>query len=428
MSGMVAKGRLGILGALLMVAACTPDDFKGVEIRYMAWGNPQQLALEKQFCEEFSKDHPGIRVKFIQTPSSAYKYKMVLMLASHTAPDVMRVDHYDFPALVAKDYYYPLDDLIKNDPTYKLSDYFSGAMEEGIYKDKQYGLSVLFGSPIIYYNKDLLAKAGLEEPYNLWKRGEWTWDAYLRYARAMSMKDKSGKPTSFGSWISGLVFQAAVAYTFGGSIMEDGKVTFTTGPTRDAMAFLHDLRFKYKAEPNASQSANSMFSFDGGKIGMEVEWMGITPRLRDTAKFDWDVCPMPIKPGGTTLVKGNQLVMSAESKHPEAAWEFMKFMTGKRTEEKLYVDLRRCFPTRKDVAYSPEFLASGNRPPHHLDAFIYSVEKGRVLPITSRWAEWNTEFNSGLEPLFNGTTHDIDGTLAEAQRRANETLAVREGL
>ena len=425
---MVAGRRwVGLLG-LLPLVACVPDDFHGTEIRYMAWGNPQQLKLEKQFCEEFSQSHPGIRVKFIQTPSSAYHYKMVLMLASHTAPDVMRVDHYDFPALVAKDYFYPLDDLIRKDPEYKLSDYFPGAMEEGRYRGKMYGLSVLFGAPIIYYNKDLLAKANLEEPYNLWKRGEWTWDAYLRYAQAMTTKDGQGKPLTFGSWINSLPFQCAVAYTFGGSIMRDGKVDFAEGPQLEALRFLHDLRFKYKVEPNASQSANSMFSFDGGKTGMEVEWMGITPRLRDTAKFDWDCCPMPIKPGGTTLVKGNQLVMSGESRHPEAAWEFMKFMTGKRAEEKLYVQLRRCFPTRKDVAYSPEFLASGDKPPHHLDAFIFSVEKGRTLPITSRWAEWTTEFNGALEPLFNGTTHEVDQTVAEAQRRANEVLAVREGL
>jgi multiple sugar transport system substrate-binding protein len=425
---MVAKVRLGVLAALLPLAACTPDDFKGVEIRYMAWGNPQQLALEKKFCEDFTKEHPGIRVKFIQTPSTAYHLKMVLMLASRTAPDVMRVDHYDFPSLVAKDYFHPLDDLIKNDPTYRLSDYFPGAVEEGQYKGGMYGLSVLFGAPIIYYNKDLLAKAHLEEPYNLWKRGEWTWDAYLRYAQAMTTKDKEGKPLTFGSWINGLPFQAAVAYSFGGAIMKDGRVDYASGPQLESLRFLHDLRFKYKVEPNASQAANSMFSFDGGKTGMQIEWMGITPRLRDTAKFDWDVCPTPIKPGGTTMVKGNQLVMSIDSQHPQEAWEFMKFMTGKRAEEKLYVDLRRCFPTRKDVAYSPEYLASGDKPPHHMDAFIFSVEKGRVLPITSRWSEWTTEFNGALEPLFNGTTHDVDKTVVEAQRRANETLAVREGL
>lgn len=418
---------MGLLG-MLPLAACAPDEFRGIEIRYMAWGNPQQLKLEKQFCEEFSKTHPGIRVKFIQTPSSAYGNKMILMLASRTAPDVMRVDHYNFPALVAKDYFHPLDDLIAKDSVYKTSDYFPGAVEEGRYKEKLFGVNVLFGAPSIYYNKELLKKAGLEEPYALWKRGEWNWDTFLRYAKALTTRDAKGKPLTYGCFINDLPFRMAVVYSFGGNIMRDGKVALTDGKAKEAFRFLHELRFKHRVEPTVAQAANSAFTFDSGKLGMQIDWMGITPRLRDAAKFDWDVCPMPMKPGGTTLVKGNQLVMSAESKHPEAAWEFMKYMTGPEVERKLYVELRRCFPTRKDVALSPEYLRSGDQPPHHLDAFVDSVQRGRILPITSRWSEWTTEFNSGMEPVFNGTQKNLDAGLAEAQRRANATLAVREGL
>lgn len=424
---MVARARWLGLGGLAALLGCGPDDGL-VHIRYMAWGNPQQLAVERRFCDEFAAKHPGTRVDFIQTPSSAYANKMVLMLASRTAPDVMRVDHYNFPALVAKGYFHALDGFIAKDPDYRLKDYFPGAVEEGRYRGGLYGLDVLFGSPTIYYNKDLLRKAGLEEPYALWRRGEWTWDVYARYARAMTTRDARGKPLAYGSFINDLVHRFAVVYTMGGTIMREGRVVLEEGKAREAFHFLYDLRFRDKAEPTAAQAANSQFSFDGGKLGMAIDWMGITPRLRETAKFDWDVCPMPVAPGGTTLLKGNQLVMSAESRHPELAWEFMKFMTGRKAERKLYVELRRSFPTRKDVATSAEYLRSGSLPPHHLDAFVSSIVRGRVLPITSRWSEWTTEFNSALEPLFNGTTNDVDGTLREADRRANATLAVREGL
>lgn len=421
-------GWIGLAAAVFTAGCDAPPADGKIEIRYMAWGTPQQLALEKQFCEEFSRKQGRVRVKFIQVPSSAYLNKMILMLASRTAPDVMRVDHYNFPSLVAKDYFYRLDDLVAADKSYRKTDYFPVTIEEGLYQGDLYGLNVLFGAPVIYYNKDLLRAAGLEEPYALWKRGEWTWDTYLRYAKAMTTKDAKGKPRTFGATVTAFPFQCAVIYAFGGEIMKDGRVCLAEGKAAEAMRFLYELRFVHKAEPNASQAANSLFSFDGGKIGMNIDWMGVTPRLREVAKFDWDVCPLPMKPGGTAMVKGNQLVMSAESKHPKEAWEFMKFMTGRETEEKLYVQMRRCFPTRKDVAYSPEYLRSGDQPPHHLDAFVYEVEHGRTLPITSRWSEWNTEFSSGIEPLFNGTTADVDGTLREAERRANATLAVQEGL
>ncbi len=424
---MVAKGRWLGLAALGALSACAPEE-TGTVVRYMAWGTPQQLALEKRLCEAFSAAHPGVTVRFIQTPSSAYHNKMVLMLASRTAPDVMRVDHYDFPAMAAKDYFHPLDALIAKDPTYRLEDYFPGATEEGRAKGGLYGLNVLFGSPIIYYNKDILKKAGLGEPYALWRRGEWTWDAYRRYAKAMTTKDARGRPLTYGSFVNDPTARLAVVYSLGGDIMRDGRVVLAQGKALEAFRLLYALRFKDRVEPTAAQSANSMFAFDGGKLGMAVDWMGVTPRLCEAARFDWDVCPLPVAPGGTTLVKGNQLVMSAATRHPQAAWEFMRFMTGKTVERRLYVELRRSFPTRIDVAKSPDYLRSGDRPPHHLDAFVSSIERGRVLPITSRWAEWTTEFNSALEPLFNGTASNVDGTLHEAQRRANDALAVQEGL
>jgi multiple sugar transport system substrate-binding protein len=416
--------------ALAAVLGCTPDEFKGVTIRYMAWGNPQQLALEKRFCEEFSVTHPGVRVRFIQTPSSAYLNKMVLMLASRTSPDVMRVDHFNFPALVAKDYFRPLDDLIAADPAYKTSDYFPVAVEEGKYRGRLYGVNVLLGAQVVYYNKDLLRKAGLEDPYALWKRGDWDWATYRRYALAMTQRNVQGKVLSFGSWVNGFASQAAVVYAFGGSLMDpsQSRVVLAEGKAREAFRYLHDLRFVDRAEPTSAQAANAAFNFDGGKLGMSLDWLGSIPRLREAATFDWDVCPLPMRPGGTTMVKGNQLAMASSSEHPKEAWAFMKYMTGRETEHKLYVELRRCFPSRKDVAYGPDYLDPKGKSPAHLDAFVASIEGGRVLPITSRWSEWNSEFNSGLEPLFNGTTHDVDAALREAQRRANATLVVREGL
>ena len=422
------RATMASLLLLAMASGCVSDESRGVEIRYMAWGNPAQLKVEKRFCAAFMATHPGIRIKFIQTPSSAYHNKMVLMLASRTAPDVMRADHFDFPALVAKDYFRPLDDLIAKDPEYRLADYFPTTVEEGVDRGRHYAVNVLFGAPVVYYNKDLLRLAGLEEPYALWRRGEWTWDAYRKYARAMTVRDAKGKPSAFGSFVNGFSYQCAVVYAFGGRIMRDGRVALAEGKSLEAFRFLYDMRFRDRVEPSAAQSANSMFSFEGGKLGMSIDWMGITPRLRDAAKFDWDVCPLPMKPGGTTMAKGDQLARSAECRHPEAAWAFMKFMTGRETERRLYVELRRCFPTRKDVAYSAEYLRSGPLPPHHLDAFVSSIERGRTMPVTPRWAEWNTEFNSALEPLFNGTESDVDAALARAQRRANAALAVREGL
>jgi multiple sugar transport system substrate-binding protein len=416
----------------LAVVAClgcgsNPDGL--TEIRYMAWGNPQQLAVERQLCDEFERLNPDLKVKFVQVPSSAYQNKMTVMLASRTAPDVMRIDNYVFPSLVRKNYFYPLDELIALDPEFSLEAYLESAVEECRHEGKLYAMNVLFGSQVIYYNKDLMRAAGLDDPYELSRRGEWTWERFLSHAKAITKFDANGRPEIFGAHISGLPPHLAVLYSFGGDIMDDQRtrVVMAEGKAAEAWQFIRDLRFKHRVMPTPSQSANSLFSFDSGKVGMTIDWMGMTPRLRDTATFDWDVCPLPMKPGGTTVIKGNQLAIYRESRNPDAAWRFVKFMTGDHAERLLYIDLRRSFPTRNELAFGPDFLES-KQPPFNMDAFVESVKAGRQLPITSRWNEWTGEFNSGIDDILSGRSDDVQAALREAQSRANRVLAVREGL
>src|SRR2546421_9474835 len=107
----------GLLALLAVLAAalnggCGDRRADGrVTIRYMAWGNPEQLGVERQIIQEFEKSHPRIHVHLFMVPGTSYVDKLQLMLASRTAPDVMRTDHYYFASLARKDYFLPLEPL-----------------------------------------------------------------------------------------------------------------------------------------------------------------------------------------------------------------------------------------------------------------------------------------------------------------------------
>jgi multiple sugar transport system substrate-binding protein len=415
----------------IVLCGCMSDPDKATEIRYMAWGNPQQLALEESLCREFEQANPGIRVKFLRVPGSAYGNKMIVMLASRTAPDVMRVDHYNFPALVRKDYFHSLDDLIAKDPDFKLSDFLPAAIEEGRYHGKLYGLNVLFGSILVYYNKNLVKQAGLEDPYQLWEQGKWTWDRFKKHAIAMTAKDTNGKITSFGTAYPANPIPLVTAWAYGGEIMNRdwSRTLLGSGPAVDGWRFWYDLRYVHGAAPTPAQGANSAYSFESGKLGMHIDWMGMTPRFREVAtSFDWDVVPIPSGPAsGAGFLKGNQLCMSAESRHPEEAWKFMKFITSEKVERKLGIELRRAYPTRLSVSQSKDYLAA-DKPPYNMRAFLHAVKVGRALPITDRWPEWTGAFFSGMDNLIAGRTQDVAAATKDAEDRANAALSVKEGL
>src|SRR5690349_8503942 len=81
-------------------AGCAPRPGGVAELRYMAWGSPEQLGVEQQLVDEFNRRNSDVRVRLFKVPQSAYLNKAIIMLASRTAPDVIRIDHYNFPDLV----------------------------------------------------------------------------------------------------------------------------------------------------------------------------------------------------------------------------------------------------------------------------------------------------------------------------------------
>jgi multiple sugar transport system substrate-binding protein len=396
----------------------------------MAWGNPEQLGAEQRLVDRFNERNPDVFVSLFTVPGSSYLQKATLMLASRTAPDVMRIDHYNYPSLQPKGYFHDLTPFAERDKTFKESDFFPVAIAECKIGGKLYGLSTLFGGIILYYNKTLIRQAGLEDPYELYKRGEWTWERMRSHAKALTKFDANGRPETYGLNVPGFPANVTAIWNFGGDLLSPDmktSVVDSDGTVR-AYQFLADLIWKDHVAPTQAQGANSAFSFETGKVGMVFDFMGMVPSFRTKVKsFEWDVCPPPRGEGPLVdVVKGNQLVMSANCRNPEAAWRFMRYYTDREAETELYAKIRRCFPTRRDVAYSKEYL-DRSLPPAHPEAFTQAVEAGRILPINARWSEWTQILNSEVDNLMAGRERDARTVLQRAKAKIDAALAEDPG-
>ncbi|GAB4460409.1 MAG: hypothetical protein OHK0029_24360 [Armatimonadaceae bacterium] len=400
-------------------------------LRYMAWGNPEQIATEREIVAEFEKQNPDIRVHLFMVPGSAYTDKLQLMLASRTAPDVLRADHYYFPALARKNYFLALDDFIAQEPEEFLEDIVPAAVEEGLWDGKLYGMNVLFGPMMIYFNKNLFDAEGLPDPYTLHKAGKWNWETFVRTAQALTRRDSNDRAVQFGSNMVGFPLYTSVIWNHGGVILNEDRTRFVMDQDPGAIAGMQEyanLRWKYRCAPTPADNALSAFTFESGKIAMHWGWSGESPRFRKNIKsFAWDLAPTPSGPvGSDTVIKGNQLCIYRESPHPEAAWRFVKFMTGPTAEMILGGQLRRSVPTRLSVQNDPRYHQT-EQPPFHTDIFIESVRRGRTLPIDWRYQEWSVAFNSATESLFNVNNRDAKAALADAATRVNAVLQGEEG-
>ncbi len=419
------------VSALILSCGCSPSPDKGkIVIRYMAWGNPEQLALEEQLCHQFTEKNPDVLVKFVRVPGTAYGNKSVVMLASDTAPDVLRIDHYDFNNLQKKRFFHDLTDLAAQDHDWHDADFFPQAIGECKVNGRLYGLSVLFGATVIYYNKTMIAQAGQPDPYQLWQEGKWTLDKYVQIAQALTKRDAQGKATQFGTTVPAFPQWFPYVWAFGGDVVDlaGHRSKLTDEATLRGLQFIADLRYKYACAPTPSQGANAAFTFESGKLGMQYDWMGMTPRYRKVVKsFDWDVVPIPSGPNTSeTVVKGNQLVMPANCQHPAEAWRFMRYLTSPEIENLLYAKNRRCFPTRKSVANSKEFL-NADLPPKQIHIFLDAVKTSRQLPIDDRWSEWTIAMNNELDQVWNGTNRDVKSGAERASRAVDKVLNEEPG-
>ena len=423
------------VGTTLAAGGCErekPADGR-TTIRYMAWGNPEQIAVERRIAREFEKRNPHLRVHLFMVPGSSYADKLQLMLASRTAPDVMRADHYYFPALARKKYFLPLEPLIAREKPGFLDDFLPIAVDEGRWDGTLYGMNVVFGAVMMYYNRTLFEKEGVPDPYQQHKQGQWDWEHFIAAAKALTRRDAAGRAIQFGSTLPAFPLYSSIIWNHGGNLTDPGITRITMAEDANAVRGMQrfvDMRWKDRVAPTPADNALSAFTFESGKIGMFWGWAGESPRFRKNVKdFEWDIVPTPSGPAGNTaVVKGNQLVIYRHSEQQEAAWEFVKFMTGPEAEMLLCGELRRSIPTRRSVLRDPAYLHT-DKPPYHTDVFLESVQRGRILPIDWRYQEWVQEFNSALEPLMNVErgNKDAGAALARAAARANRILGGEEG-
>ena len=399
-----------------------------VTIEYMAWGNPSQLESDREvirrFNERCSRRGMHEHVELVMPPAGGYTQKLLMMFAAGTAPDVCRVDHYDFASMAVKGNFYDLTDLAAYDSEFRESDFHPATMRENKFRGRLYGLNVIFGGWVCFYNADLFRHAGLADPYTLWKAGKWDWAAFDEAAKRLTERDAAGRPVTFGMLIPGgalgpsPVYLATYLWRFGGHFLSPDlqKCLLDSPADVQAVQYARNLIFKDKVCASPSDLAANRFSFEGGNVAMTFDTFGNTPQLRTAiSTFDWDIAPTPSDAANPyTLVKGNQVVVTAKCKHPREAWEWIKFLTSEQTEKYLYGDtFRRDVPTRLTVLNSPAFLQS-SKPPFHVDALAYTLDHGRELPIDETYPTWTATLQSYIQQLFVDDSADTATVMKQA--------------
>jgi multiple sugar transport system substrate-binding protein len=221
-----------------------------------------------------------------------------------------------------------LTPFIEDDESFALDDYWPAVLAAGKAHGEFWAIPAGVDLQVMYYNRSLYDRAGLPYP-DL----EWMWDD-LEEA-ALSIRDPEEQV--YGCAVEPSLMAFLLTYQRGGRLLNDWEnptySTFDDPLAIDALRWLVDLADREGAILTDAQSREV---FGGGtwravqrsQVGL---WTGAFSERGggDGAlgwAVNWGMAPMPRDAEAATMGVVNVFVISAQARHPEACWEWLKFL------------------------------------------------------------------------------------------------------
>jgi sorbitol/mannitol transport system substrate-binding protein len=266
-------GALGCTAAVLAAAACSSGGSgsgsgNGV-VTVAVVSNPlvtnQMIPLTKS---NFEKQNPGITVKFATYTEGDLRAAIEKDVSTHTnAFNVIMIGPYETP-LFAKDGW--LDNLstqfIAKQPSYDASDLLPPIAKALSYHGDLYSVPFYGESSMVYYRKDLFAKAGLTMPMHP------TWTQIQGFAAKLNQPGKVAGICLRGlaGWGDNMASLDTVVNTFGGQWFNTQWQPQLTSPAFEkATNFYVNLVRKYGESGASNDSFNQLLTLYGqGKCAM----------------------------------------------------------------------------------------------------------------------------------------------------------------
>jgi multiple sugar transport system substrate-binding protein len=343
----VAATTLLALGA----AACSPSSSGGGDeaqqtgggkttVSVRIWDDQVAKAYEQSFAA-FTKANPDITVKLNLVPYADYFTKLPLDVSSGTVDDIFWTNSSPFGALA--------DSGALIDVGTELAEEKSGwvpaAVEQYTRGGKVWGVPALTDGRIaLFYNKDLVAKAGVDVAKLHWQPGDGPSDTFLPALRKLTQDSagRTGDQAGFdGSKVTQYGYNAgndlqAIYWNFVGSNggqmqASDASFVFADDKGKQAFQYLVDLINKYHVAPSAADTNdNGDFSRDKflqGKMALFQSGTYNLKNVSDGAKFEWGVAPLPEGPAGRVSVV-NSVIAAGNAKTPrkEATLKVLKWL------------------------------------------------------------------------------------------------------
>jgi trehalose/maltose transport system substrate-binding protein len=294
-------------------------------------GHARDLALAKKFSQQ-----TGIKVKVVPHPaaSDASYSQLARAFSTHSSSiDVAMIDVV-WPGAFAS---FLVDLKPKLGQQAKLHN--TGIVQNDTVGGKLVAMPWFGDFGMLYYRTDLLKKYG-------YKRPPASWNQLFQMAKKIQDGEKAANPEFSGFVFQGNSYEGLtcnalewIASSGGGHFIDGGKATINNSKAANILNMVAANIGKTTPRGVTSyQEGETHTAFINGSAAFMRNWpyaYSLAQASGSKVKGKFAVAPLPHGAGATSVatVGGWQLAVSKYSKPPDAAIEFVRYMTSKAVEK-----------------------------------------------------------------------------------------------
>ncbi|MDR7522583.1 MAG: sugar ABC transporter substrate-binding protein [Armatimonadota bacterium] len=432
--GVVVPMRILAVSAVMLTVGLIPPAWSGeaVTLRFSNWHLVETVwgRSLREAIAIFESQNPGIRIAPEPISYAEKEPRYQAECAARRMPDVVKLHNFSLTMFFELGCAADLTPFVQKEGPEFLKTWYETPIKTLTYKGKLLAMPGDFMSMVLIYNRELFRAAGLDPG-----RPPRNWTEFLDYARRLTRDtDGDGRIDQWGFSIPasknpGLPLRIApVVWSFGADFLTpDGRRSaLDTREFREAFTYIVELATVHRVVPPGvttfgpgdvrTQMAHRRVAMKMGSGWSYPIINDINPALK--AYDALEAAPVPVGRKQVTMAWLSGWIMSPHTRHPEAAWKFIKFLTSKETEKKFFFD-NRVISSRKDVNTLPMVQTD-----KFSKMIVSQLQYARLEPLIPEWPEIFDAFATALQEAITGAKTP-DRALADAHARVNTILGAR---
>ena len=375
------------------------------------------IALQPTFNDYFNDliakyedEHPNVTVEWKDFPFDAIQNKLLTSIASKQAPDVVNLNTIFANQMATKGALVDFNQQLTDE---QKGIYFDGIYNSTVQGEGAYALPWYTGIPVLYINKNLVEKAGLDinnPPQTKEELANWG-------------KQIADKTDSYG-YVFSLGTRSILEEGY--KIVEDNKAIFNNDEVKEYIQSNLDLIEGGVIPRDVPAFGKQVELFGSEQVAMIISSSAFINQLKTASQDVYEntiAVPAPTGKAGIRFTNTMNLVVPKDSKNVDAATEFAHYLSND-ANQLAFSKAANTLPSTKEAAKDEFFNKNdGTLEAQALTASVESLDKATDFYLGVESAgDVDSAINKHLQNIYSNE-QDLDAEMEAAEKEVNDILA-----